>query len=81
MGNAVSLDVVSISATNVEVGKYLTEDIYIAYERGTTDSIIDSTNIIYNKVIVEYHIFKNVTIDADVGGENPGADLFYNFNF
>jgi len=81
MGNAISLDVVSISATNVEVGKYLTEDIYIAYERGTTDSIIDSTNIIYNKVIVEYHIFKNVTIDADVGGENPGADLFYNFNF
>lgn len=81
MGNAVSLDVVSISGTNVEVGKYLTEDLYIAYERGTTDSIIDSTNITYNKVIVEYHIFNNVTIDADVGGENPGADLFYNFNF
>jgi autotransporter translocation and assembly factor TamB len=81
MGNAVSLDVVSISGTNVEVGKYLTEDLYIAYERGTTDSIIDSTNITYNKVIVEYHIFNNITIDADVGGENPGADLFYNFNF
>lgn len=81
MGNAVSLDVVSISGTNVEVGKYLTEDLYIAYERGTTDSIIDSTNITYNKVIVEYQLFNNVTIDADVGGENPGADLFYNFNF
>lgn len=81
MGNAVSLDVVSISGTNIEVGKYLTEDLYIAYERGTTDSILDSTNITYNKVIVEYHIFNNVTIDADVGGENPGADLFYNFNF
>ncbi len=81
MGNVVSLDVVSISGTNVEVGKYLTEDLYIAFERGTTDSIIDSTNITYNKVLVEYHIFNNVTIDADVGGENPGADLFYNFNF
>jgi len=81
LGSAVSLDVVSIAGTNLEVGKYLTEDLYIAYERGTTDSIIDSTNIIYNKVIVEYQIFKNVTIDADVGGENPGADLFYNFNF
>ena len=81
MGNAVSLDVVSISGTNLEVGKYLTEDLYIAYERGTTDSIIASTNITYNKMIVEYRIFKNVTIDADVGGENPGADLFYNFNF
>ena len=81
MGNAVSLDVVSISGTNVEVGKYLTEDLYIAFERGTTDSIIDSNNITYNKVLVEYHLFNNVTLDADVGGENPGADLFYNFNF
>lgn len=81
LGNAVSLDVVSISGTNLEVGKYLTEDLYIAYERGTTDSIIDSNNITYNKVLVEYHIFNNVTLDADVGGENPGADLFYNFNF
>ncbi|GJM15525.1 MAG: translocation/assembly module TamB [Thermodesulfobacteriota bacterium] len=81
MGNAVSLDVVSISGTNVEVGKYLTEDLYIAFERGTTDSIIDSTNITYNKVLVEYNIFNNVTIDAELGGENPGADLFYNFNF
>ena len=81
LGSTVSLDVVSISTSNVEIGKYLTEDLYIAYERGTTDSIIDSTNITYNKVLVEYQIFKNVTIDADVGGENPGADLFYNFNF
>ena len=81
MGGAVSLDVVSISGTNVEVGKYLTEDLYIAFERGTTDSIIDSNNIQYNKVLVEYHIFNNITIDAEMGGENPGADLFYNFNF
>jgi translocation and assembly module TamB len=81
MGNAVSLDVVSISGSSVEVGKYLTEDLYVAYERGTTDSIIDSNNITYNKVLVEYHIYNNVTLDAEVGGENPGADLFYNFNF
>lgn len=81
LGSAVSLDVVSISGTNVEIGKYLTEDLYIAYERGTSESILDSTNITYNKVLVEYHILKNVTIDADIGGENPGADLFYNINF
>ncbi|MEE8299263.1 MAG: translocation/assembly module TamB, partial [Thermodesulfobacteriota bacterium] len=81
LGSAVSIDVVSISGTNVEIGKYLTEDLYIAYERGTSESILDSTNITYNKVLVEYHIFKNVTIDTEIGGENPGADLFYNFNF
>ena len=65
----------------IEVGKYLTQDLYIAYERGTTQSILDSTTITTNKVLVEYTVFKNVTIDADVGGENPGADLFYNFNY
>lgn len=81
VGNAVSLDVVSISGTNLEIGKYLTEDLYIAFERGTTDSIIDSNNITYNKVLVEYSLFNNVTLDAEIGGENPGADLFYNFNF
>ena len=81
LGPAVSLDVVSIDANQLEVGKYLTQDLYIAFRRATSDSIIDSTNITTNKVLVEYQIFKNITIDADVGGENPGADLFYNFNY
>lgn len=81
LGNAVSLDVVSIDGSQIEVGKYLTQDLYIAYERAASESIVDSTNITTNKVLVEYQIFKNVTIDADIGGENPGADLFYNFNY
>jgi len=85
LGNAVSLDVVSIggglNSPEIEIGKYLTQDLYIAYERGSSESILASTNITYDKVTVEYRIFKNVTIDADVGGENPGADLFYNINF
>jgi translocation and assembly module TamB len=81
LGPAVSLDVVSIDANQVEVGKYLTQDLYIAYRRAASESIIDSTNITTNKVLVEYQIFKNITIDADIGGENSGADLFYNFNY
>jgi len=81
LGSTVSFDVLRISGTDLEIGKYLTQDLYIAYERGTSESILDSTNITYNKVLVEYQLYKNVTIDADVGGENPGADLFYNFNF
>ncbi|MEQ9617864.1 MAG: translocation/assembly module TamB domain-containing protein [Deltaproteobacteria bacterium] len=84
-GDKLALDVVSIGGgTNgpqIEVGKYLTEDLYIAYERGTSDSILDSTTITTNKVLVEYNIFNNVTLDADVGGENPGVDIFYNFNY
>ena len=85
MGNVVSLDVVSIGggldSPQIEVGKYLTQDLYVAYQRANTESIIESTNIVQNQVLVEYQIFKNITIDAVIGGENPGADLFYNFNF
>ena len=81
LGPAVSLDVLSIDANQLEVGKYLTQDLYIAFQRASTESILESTNIVENLVLVEYQIFKNITIDAIIGGENPGADLFYNFNF
>jgi len=85
LGSKLSLDVVSVgggtSGPQVEVGKYLTQDLYIAYERETTESLINSTTITENKVLLEYTIFKNVTINGDVGGENPGVDVFYNFNY
>lgn len=85
LGNNLSPDVLSVAGgaygPQIEVGKYVTQDLYIAYERGTTESILDSTNITTNRVLLEYTIFDSVSIDADVGGENPGADLFYNFNY
>ncbi|HVY54959.1 MAG TPA: translocation/assembly module TamB domain-containing protein [Thermodesulfobacteriota bacterium] len=85
LGSKLSLDVVSVGGgTNgpqLEVGKYLTQDLYIAYERETSESLIDSTTITQNKVLLEYTIFKNVTINGDVGGENPGVDVFHNFNY
>jgi autotransporter translocation and assembly factor TamB len=80
-----ALDVVSVGGgTNgpqVEVGKYLTQDLYIAYERETTESLSSSSTVTENRVLLEYTIFKNVTINGDVGGENPGVDVFYNFNY
>ncbi|MGH7851372.1 MAG: translocation/assembly module TamB domain-containing protein, partial [Thermodesulfobacteriota bacterium] len=69
------------SGAQVELGKYLTQDLYIGFERETTQSLFDSTTVTENKVLLEYTIFKNVTINGDVGGENPGADVFYNFNY
>jgi autotransporter translocation and assembly factor TamB len=85
LGSKLSLDVISVGGgTNgpqVEVGKYLTQDLYIAYERDTTQSLQDSTTITENRVLLEYTIFKNVTVNGDVGGENPGVDVFYNFNY
>lgn len=85
LGSKFSLDVISVgggtSGPQVEVGKYLTQDLYIAYERATTQSLLDSTTITENRVLLEYTVFKNVTINGDVGGENPGIDVFYNFNY
>ena len=85
LGKNLSPDVLSIGGgaegPQIEVGKYVTQDLYIAYERGTSESILDSTTITTNRVLLEYTIFKNVTVDADVGGENPGVDMFYNFNY
>jgi len=85
LGDKFKLDVVSIGSgaqgPELEVGKYLTEDLYFAIDRETTQSLADSTTITQTKVIVEYTIFKNVTINGDIGGENPGVDVFYNFNY
>ena len=85
LGSKFKLDVVSIGSgtqgPELEVGKYLTEDLYFAVERQTTQSLADSTTITQTKVIVEYTIFKNVSINGDIGGENPGVDVFYNFNY
>jgi translocation and assembly module TamB len=85
LGSKLSLDVISVGGgtegPQVEVGKYLTQDLYIAYERETTQSLLNSTTITENRVLLEYTIFKNVTVNGDVGGENPGVDVFYNFNY
>ncbi|MGE3522241.1 MAG: translocation/assembly module TamB domain-containing protein, partial [Candidatus Dadabacteria bacterium] len=85
LGSRFKLDVVNIGTgtggPELEVGKYLTEDLYFAVERETTQSLTDSTTVTQTKVIVEYTIFKNVSINGDIGGENPGVDVFYNFNY
>lgn len=85
LGDKFKLDVVSIGSgaqgPELEVGKYLTEDLYFAIDRQTTQSLATSTMITQTKVIVEYTIFKNVSINGDIGGQNPGVDVFYNFNY
>lgn len=86
LGDKFKLDVVNIGSgaqgPELEVGKYLTEDLYFAIDRETTQSLAgDSTTVTQTRVIVEYTIFKNVSINGDIGGENPGVDVFYNFNY
>ncbi len=85
LGNKLALDIVSIgggaSGPQIEVGKYVTDDLYIAYERGSVQTIYNSTDIIVDKMFVEYRIFEFLTLQSDVGGENSGADVFFNYNY
>ena len=84
-GEKFSLDVISIrwgeSGPQVELGKYLTNDLYIAYERSSTQSSTTTTPSPTNNVHVEYRLFDFLTLESEVGGEQAGGDVFFNFNY
>ncbi|MGH7808114.1 MAG: translocation/assembly module TamB domain-containing protein, partial [Thermodesulfobacteriota bacterium] len=83
-GEKFSLDVISIrggeSGPQVELGKYLTNDLYIAYERRSTQSST-TTPSPTNNVRVEYRLFDFLTLESEIGGEQAGGDIFLNFNY
>jgi len=84
VGEKFALDVISVtggeSGPQIEIGKYLTADLYIAYERGSTQS---STTIPTptNNVRVEYRLFDFLTLESEVGGEQAGGDVFLKFDY
>ena len=85
LGEDLSPDVLRIGSgqggTEIEVGKYLTDNLYVSYQRGSQDSALGTSTLTTDWVFIEYEIFDFLTLDSQVGGENSGADLFYNFNF
>ncbi|HEX3037187.1 MAG TPA: translocation/assembly module TamB domain-containing protein, partial [Thermodesulfobacteriota bacterium] len=85
VGEELSLDVIQIRAgeggPEVEAGKYLTDDLYIAYERGPSELITTSTPTLTDKVRVEYRLFDFLTLQSDVGGEQAGGDVFFHFDY
>ncbi len=59
----------------VEVGKYLTPDLYVTYEKGIERQLDD-------QVRVEYRVNKNVSVQSQVGPEkHTGVDVFWQFDF
>ena len=85
LGEELSPDVLRISSgeagTEIEVGKYLTDKLYVSYQRGSQNTTLGTSTLTTDWAFIEYEIFSFLTLDSTVGGENSGADLFYNFSF
>ncbi len=83
LGENVSPDVLSVGSgtagPELEVGKYLNDDIYFAYERKSSSD--SASSIPTNTVKVEYRLFDFLSVGSDVGSEQSGGDLFLNFDF
>ncbi len=93
VGERFRLDVVSITGgekglqdAQIEVGKYLTDKLYIAYERSSADTVSTpylstTTQNLTNKVRVEYRLFDFLTLESTVGQVDQGGDVFFNFDY
>ena len=64
-----------------KVGSYVTRDIFVGYERSPSQTSIDQTAQMRNKLNLEWKLSRRFSIESQMGGENPGVDFFYNINF
>lgn len=96
-GEEFAIDVMTIKGgqtgfrdTHFEVGKYLTEDLYVGYERLSYERFfyeryffspgISSSTVTANRAVIEYRVFDFMTLESEIGDE-AGADVFFNFDY
>ncbi len=96
-GDQFAVDVITIKGgqtgfgeTGIEVGKYVTEDLYVGYERYSYERFfyqryffspgVQSSIVTANRAVIEYRIFDFLTVESAIGDET-GADLFFNFDY
>jgi autotransporter translocation and assembly factor TamB len=96
-GDQFAVDILTIKGgqtgfgeTGIEVGKYVTEDLYVGYERYSYERFfyqryffspgVQSSIITANRAVIEYRIFDFLTVESKIGDET-GADLFFNFDY
>ena len=65
----------------LEVGSYVTRDVFVAYERSPSVKALDPVNQMQNKLKLEWRVNRMFSVESQLGGENSGADFFYNLNF
>ncbi len=88
IGSEIGLSVLNIHEgeqgledSTLEVGSHFTKDIFVSYERSPSATSLDQTSQMRNKVNLEWKIDKRFSLQSQMGGENPGVDFFYNFDF
>lgn len=97
IGDDLAIDVMTIKGsqtgfkdTHLEIGKYLTENFYIGYERFSYERFfyeryflspgLLSSTATANRAVIEYRVFDFLTLESEIGDET-GADVFFNFDY
>jgi translocation and assembly module TamB len=97
LGEEFALDVITIKGgetgfrdTHVEVGKYITKDLYLGYERFSYERFyyeryffspgLPSSTVTANRAVIEYRLFDFLTVESEIG-EESGADVYFNFDY
>ena len=88
LSSEIGLDLLSIQEgdqgfedSTLKVGSYVTRDIFVGYERSPSKTSFDHTVEMHNKLNLEWRLNRRFSVESQMGGENPGVDFFYNFNF
>ncbi len=88
LSSEIGLDLLSIQEgergfedSTLKVGSYVTKDIFVGYERSPSTTPLDQTVQMRNKLNLEWRLNRRFSVESQMGGENPGVDFFYNFNF
>jgi autotransporter translocation and assembly factor TamB len=97
LGSELAIDVMTIKGgqtgfrdTHVEIGKYLTENLYIGFERLSYERYfyeryffspgLPSSIVTANRAVIQYRVFDFLTLESEIG-EQAGADVFFNFDY
>jgi hypothetical protein len=97
IGDDLAIDVMTIKGgqtgfrdTHLEIGKYITDDLYVGYERLSYERYfyeryffspgLPSSTVTANRAVIEYRVFDFLTLESEIG-EEAGADVFFNFDY
>lgn len=90
IGSNLGLDVLNfqggesggLSNPQIQVGSFITDDIFISYERTSDENLTEPRAIdADNRVKLRWKINDKFSVESEIGDQNSGADIIYNFDF
>ena len=85
VGDQLGLDVVRVSGEDnwnkavLTAGKYVTDDLYVAYERGISQS--GSSSVVFESARMEYYLMKFLYLHLiEATDKTSGVDVFLKFD-